>query len=216
MLLQWNATDNLPMWGSGGALKVSSKRSGSNIVVYQAVDAVAGHTYKCDVAYRGTATNKDFWMQCFVLENEPVHYADLYMAEDQTIGQLNSWADSSVGNFDGNMSTKAKAGKNHTDGVMTWKAPKSGRYYFALKMGTQAHPFTATLDNFVMRSLTSSAIDAVEAEAAELYTLAGRTLSVADGARVFDINGREMQPGDMAPGIYIVTSASRSCKVAIR
>ena len=155
-------------------------------------------------------------MQCFVLENEPVHYADLYMAEDQTIGQLNSWADSSVGNFDGNMSTKAKAGKNHTDGVMTWKAPKSGRYYFALKMGTQAHPFTATLDNFVMRSLTSSAIDAVEAEAAELYTLAGRTLSVADGARVFDINGREMQPGDMAPGIYIVTSASRSCKVAIR
>ena len=217
MLLQWNATDNLPQLASGGALKVSSRRSGSNIVVYQGVDVVAGHTYKCDVAYRGNTANKDFWIQAFVVENEPVHYADLYLSEDHAIGQLNSWVDSSVGNYNGNMSSKAVAGKEHKDGVMTWKAPKTGRYYFALKMGTQSHPFTATFDNFVMRSLNPSAIeDIIDAGSDMPYTLTGRTLCVADGARVFDINGREMQPGDMAPGIYIVTSASRSCKVAVR
>ncbi len=88
------------------------------------------------------------------------------------------------------MSTKAKAGKNHTDGVMTWESSQVGPLLLRAENGHTGPSFTATLDNFVMRSLTSSAIDAVEAEAAELYTLAGRTLSVADGARVFDINGR--------------------------
>jgi len=217
MLLQWNATDNLPVLASGGVLKVTSKRSGSNIVVYQPVDVIAGHTYKCDVAFRGDANNKDFWVQAFVSENEPVHYADLYLSEDQTIGQLNSWVNSAVINHNGAMSLKATAGKNHKDGVMTWKAPSSGRYYFAIKVGTQHHPFKASFDNFVMRDVDYSGIENVGTDAAPApYTITGRNLELNGDARVFDLQGRERRPGTMAPGVYVITSAGRAYKIAIR
>lgn len=78
---------------------------------------MASITPQADVAVRGASTNGDLWIQAYVTADEPRDYDDP-LKEDNTLGQLNSWVDNTVINYDGMMSAKAKAGKNHKDGVI--------------------------------------------------------------------------------------------------
>ena len=71
------------------------------------------------------------------------------------MGQLNSWKDDKLANYDGLMSAKAKVGSNHKTGVMKWKASATGTAYFALKVGTQKTSFSYSFDNFVLKDLTA-------------------------------------------------------------
>lgn len=163
------------------------------------------------MAVRGASTNGDLWIQAYVTADEPRDYDDP-LQEANTLGQLNSWADATVVNYDGMMSAKAKAGSNHKDGVMKWKATQSGTMYFALKVGTQKNQFSYSFDNFSFIDLTPAGIEAPQADEA-LYQLTDGVLTLGRGSRVYNMNGVQEAAGQMKPGMYIITDGIRQQKV---
>lgn len=185
----WNQTTGTPSEGDGGALCITSARSRAmNTVIYQPVEVVAGHTYSADVAVRGADGNGDFWIQAFMLTGKPKDYADTGMDEATTIGQLNSWKDASLANYDGWMSAKAKAGSSHTAGVMKWKAKTTGTAYFALKVGTSKSSFTYSFDSFILTDLTA----VQETRVDEIQRSNG--LSPKWEGQTYDLSGRMVNP----------------------
>lgn len=215
---EWNVTTDTPAAGSGGALRISSAREKAfNTVIYQPVEVVEGHVYSADVAVRGAEGNGDFWVQAFMVAEEPVDYADVGLEEAKTIGQLNSWKDAAAANYNGIMSAKATAGSSHTAGVMKWKATMSGTVFFALKVGSSKVPFSYTFDNFTLFDLTDieTSVGAPQAEGS-LYGIGGTELLSADGCRVFNIKGQVSASGPQPPGMYIVNRGGLSQKVMVR
>lgn len=216
--LSWNTAANLPSQGSGGALNISSSREHSlNIALYQPVEVVAGHVYSADVAVRGAEGNGDFWIQAFMVTSEPKDYADAGLEEANTIGQLNSWKDATLAKYDGLISAKAKAGTNHSAGVMRWKATSTGTVFFVLKVGTNKSSFSYSFDNFILTDLTAATETAVNAvpEKDALYSLNGSVLTLRKGCRVFNMKGQVVKAGKMQPGAYIVTDGKCSQKLFI-
>ena len=167
---------------------VSARSRAMNTVIYQPVEVVAGHTYSADVAVRGADGNGDFWIQAFMLTGKPKDYADTGMDEAMTIGQLNSWKDASLANYDGWMSAKAKAGSSHTAGVMKWKAKTTGTAYFALKVGTSKSSFTYSFDSFILTDLTA----VQETRVDEIQRSNG--LSPKWEGQTYDLSGRMVNP----------------------
>lgn len=217
--ITWNQTTSVPSAGSGGALSISSARSHAlNTVVYQPVEVVAGHTYAADVAVRGATGNGDFWIQAFMLTEKPKDYADTGLDEANTIGQLNSWKDASLSNFDGMMSDKAKAGNSHTAGTMKWKARTTGTAYFALKVGSNKTSFSYSFDNFSLTDLTDIETPIHEVPADEtLYPQDGNRLSPDKEGRIYDLTGRLVAQQQKLPGgIHITTDGKHSRKVLTR
>ncbi|MBR4644059.1 MAG: cellulase family glycosylhydrolase [Bacteroidaceae bacterium] len=202
----WNSTEATPSNGSGGALCISSARSKAlNTVVYQPVEVVAGHTYSADVAVRGASGNGDFWIQAFMVTDKPKDYADTGLEEANTIGQLNSWKDSSLANYDGMMSAKAKAGTSHTAGVMRWKATTTGTVYFALKVGTNKTSFSYSFDNFTLTDLTAveeTAVNTVHADVKEI--------------RTYNLCGQYIATGPRKSGVYIIANGKQTQKVMVK
>ncbi|MCR4592208.1 MAG: cellulase family glycosylhydrolase [Bacteroidaceae bacterium] len=214
----WNATGNTPSGGNGGALCITNARSHSlNTVLYQPVEVIAGHTYSADVAVRGNNENGDFWIQAFMITEKPKDYADTGLEEDNTIGQLNSWKDASLANYDGMMSVKAKAGSNHTTGVMKWKAKKTGIVYFGLKVGTNKTSFCYSFDNFTLKDLTAETETSINNIGADnlLYKLNGSTLTLEKGSRAYNITGQPLGAGMKTSGIHVITNGKRTQKVMI-
>ena len=166
------------------------------------------------MAVRGASTNGDLWIQAFMTSEEPRDYDDP-LKEDNTLGQLNSWVDNTVINYDGMMSAKAKPGNNHKDGVMKWKATQSGTMYFALKVGTQKNQFSYSFDNFSFIDLTPAGIESPQSDDA-LYRLADGGLTLGQGSRVYNMNGVQEAAGQMKPGMYIITDGIRQQKVMIK
>ena len=200
----WNQTTNTPSEGNEGALCITSARNQSlNTVIYQPVEVVAGHIYSADVAVRGADGNNDFWIQAFMLTEQPKDYADTGMDEANTIGQLNSWKDASLPNYDGMMSAKAKAGSNHTAGVMKWKAKTTGIVYFALKVGSNKAPFSYTFDNFTLLDLTA------------IQETGTGMITGTENPRAYNINGQAVETWKKHPGIYIIANGKRTHKVAV-
>ena len=188
----WGQTTEQPTQGSGPALGIASARSHAlNTVLYQPVQVQAGHVYQADVAVRGNSGNGDFWIQAFMVTERPKDYADTGLDEANTIGQLNSWKDATLADFDGLMSARAKAGANHAAGTMRWKANSTGTVYFALKVGTQKSAFSFTFDSFTLTDLT-----AIETAIPRIPSTAGGT------PRIFNLAGQRLQPPTR--GIYII------------
>ena len=203
----WNSTDNTPSDGDGGALSISSARSHSlNTVMYQPVEVVAGHIYAADVAVRGAEGNGDFWIQAFMVTDKPKDYADVGLAEENTIGQLNSWKDATLAKYNGLMSAKAKAGSNHKTGVMKWKATATGTAYFALKVGTQKTSFSYSFDNFVLKDLT-----AIETSIRQVCV----DDNTCSNDVLYNMNGQVVTDRQKQPGIYIVNNDKHTKKVLI-
>lgn len=214
--LEWNTTTDRPTKGEGGALTISSARSQSmNSVVYQPVEVKAGHEYAADVAVRGADGNGDFWIQAFMVTAEPKDYADTGLDEAITIGQLNSWKDSSLAKYDGMMSAKAKAGDQHRDGVMTWKATTTGTVYFALKVGSNKSSFRYSFDSFSLIDKTeASAIETINADD-NLYTTDGGKVTLGKGARAYSINGQAVSADQMTSGIYVISNGKQARKIVV-
>jgi hypothetical protein len=215
----WNSTTNTPSEGDGRALSITNARNNSlNTVVYQPVEVIAGHTYAADVAVRGASGNGDFWIQAFMVNNKPKDYADSGLEEANTIGQLNSWKDASLANYDGMMSAKAKAGTSHTTGVMKWKAKTSGTVYFALKVGTNKTSFNYSFDNFTLTDLTAISETKIEENQADntLYRQKGTVLTLGKGSRVFNTNGQSVETEAILSGIYIISNGKHTQKVMIK
>lgn len=211
----WNSADNTPTAGSGGALKICSARSHSlNTVVYQPIEVIAGHTYSADVAVRGASNNGDFWIQAFIVTDKPKDYADEGLVEANTIGQLNSWLDATLSEYDGMMSARAKVGSNHKAGIMRWNATTTGTAYFALKVGSNKTSFSYSFDNFILTDLTAIETGLSQAHADEMFNRAQDPFpSDSEKSRTYDLNGKMVGTGQNRPGIYILTDGKRSRKV---
>ena len=215
----WNSTTNTPSEGNGGALCISNSRSKAlNTVVYQPVEVIAGHTYTADVAVRGSSGNADFWIQAFMVTDKPKDYADVGLEEANTIGQLNSWKDATLANYNGMMSVKAKAGSNHSTGVMKWKAKNTGTVYFALKVGTNKTSFSYSFDNFSLTDLTAineTSVNQVPADNA-FHSLNDSELPSGWGSQVYTMSGQAIGKGQIQSGIYLITNGKRTKKVLVK
>ena len=210
---EWNSTASTPTAGNGGALRISSARNHSlNTVVYQPIEVIAGHTYSADVAVRGASGNGDFWIQAFVVNDKPNDYADEGLSEANTIGQLNSWLDASLAEYDGMMSAKARTGSNHTAGTMKWKATTTGTVYFALKVGSNKTSFSYSFDNFMLTDLTAieTGLDQVQADE---YWRQDSKFSSIRWNNAYTMCGQAVDTRPVTPGIYVVTNGKRSQKV---
>ena len=197
----WGVTTDTPSQGEGGALRLENMMANRafNCALYQPIEVVSGHTYRADVALRGATTNKDIWIQAFVVDKEPVNYADLNLDKSIAIGDLSSSRDASLTAYDGLMSAKAQAGSSHKSGVMTWKATTTGTMYFVLKVGTSStQGFRYAFDNFTL-------IDETDKEdgigplpqplprgGGEIYNLAGQRLQRVDGHGIYITNGKKI------------------------
>ena len=214
----WNSTTNTPSKGDDGALCISNARNKAfNTVVYQPVEVIAGHIYSVDVAVRGSSSNGDFWIQSFMVSDKPKDYADVGLEEANTIGQLNSWKDASLANYNGMMSAKAKAGTNHTAGVMKWKAKDTGIVYFALKVGTNKTSFSYSFDNFTLTDLTAineTTVNPIHADDV-YYSHEGAVPSLGKESRVYDLNGQAVAPGQKKSGIFLITNGKRTQKIMV-
>lgn len=216
--LFWNYTTGTPSKGEGGALCIKNAREKAlNVAIYQPIEVEKGHIYQANAAVRSISSNKDFWVQAFVTKYEPVNYADKNLEEANTIGQLNTWKNSTLTTFDGMMADKAVAGTSHTAGVMKWKATTTGTMYFVLKVGTNNSSFQMTFDDITLYDLTEieTGIEG-DADAKELYTLTGRTLCTTADARIYDMTGRQLQAGVIQPGIYAITNKAQTVKVLVK
>ncbi len=210
---EWNSTASTPTAGNGGALRISSARNHSlNTVVYQPIEVIAGHTYSADVAVRGASGNGDFWIQAFVVNDKPKDYADEGLSEANTIGQLNSWLDASLAEYDGMMSAKARTGSNHTTGTMKWKATTTGTVYFALKVGSNKTSFSYSFDDFTLTDLTAIETGIGQVQADEYWQQDSKSSSIRSD-RAYNMNGQAVDTRQLTPGIYIVTNGKRSHKV---
>ena len=140
-----------------------------------------------------------------MVTDKPKDYADAGLEEANTIGQLNSWKDATLANYDGMMSVKAKAGTSHSAGVMKWKAKTTGTAYFALKVGTNKTSFSYSFDNFTLKDLTAEAetsIDQVHADDAW-----------GNPTRTYNLSGLAVNERPKHSGIYIITNGKRTQKV---
>lgn len=197
--LTWGVTTDTPSNGEGAALRLENLQDGRsvNCALYQPIQVVAGHTYKADVAVRGDAMNKDIWVQAFVVSQEPVNYADLYLNKSIAIGDM-STSGTSIQTFDGLLSQKAVSGSAHGAGRMTWKATTSGTFYFVLKVGTSSTAgFRYTLDNFTLTDLTDkedgigALSPAFPQEEDTIYNLAGQRVNrMPKGINI--VNGKKI------------------------
>ena len=214
----WNQTANIPTGGNGGALCISSARSHSlNTVVYQPVEVIAGHTYAADVAVRGANGNGDFWIQAFVVTDKPKDYADVGLNEANTIGQLNSWKDGSLANYNGMMSAKAKAGSSHTAGLMKWRARTTGTAYFALKVGSNKTSFSYTFDNFTLTDLTAISETALgQTHADEALSSQECSGLLSRESRTYNMSGQAVGQSQIQSGIYIITNGKSTRKIKCR
>ena len=215
----WNSTVNTPSNGNGGALNISNARSKAlNTVLYQPVEVIAGHTYSADIAVRGANGNADFWIQAFMVTEKPKDYADAGLAEANTIGQLNSWKDATLANYDGMMSAKAKVGTSHTTGVMKWKAKTTGTVYFALKVGTNKTSFSYSFDNFSLTDLTAiseTAVDKIHVDE-ELNSFKESVLSTWKRNRVYNMSGQAIETGQKQRGLYLISDGKHTRKILVK
>ena len=180
--------------------------------MYQPIEVIAGHTFSADVAVRGASGNGDFWIQAFVVNDKPKDYADEGLSEANTIGQLNSWLDASLAEYDGMMSAKARTGSNHTAGTMKWKATTTGTVYFALKVGSNKTSFSYSFDDFTLTDLTAIETGIGQVQADEYWRQDSESSSIRSD-RAYNMHGQAVDTRQLTPGIYIVTNGKRSHKV---
>ena len=153
--LTWNYTENIPTGGEGGALRMQSSPGngrGSNIVLYQPVTVKKGYMYDFDCLYKAIGNTSNLWMQTYMTTEKPNDSNDPEQ-EENTLGQLNTWADSSVGTYDGPFSGKAIKGNAYTGELLSYHhtGEDGALMYFMIKMGTWEGGADIVLDNLSLK-----------------------------------------------------------------
>lgn len=104
-------------------------------VLYQAVEVVAGRTYKADAVVSSTSGVADTWFEIYVGYTKPTPSND-YTGDggDNTwLRGINTWAGSGTAPFSGKISNVGSVNSNNTTGTFT--ATKTGTVYFAIRSG---------------------------------------------------------------------------------
>ena len=104
-------------------------------VLYQAVEVVAGRTYKADAVVSSTSGVADTWFEIHVGYTKPTPNTDYTGdgADNTWLRGVNTWAGSGSSPFSGKISNVGSVNSNNTTG--TFKATKTGTAYFAIRSG---------------------------------------------------------------------------------
>lgn len=104
-------------------------------VLYQAVEVVAGRTYKADAVVSSTSGVADTWFEIYVGYTKPTPNTDYTGdgADNTWLRGVNTWAGSGSSPFSGKISNVGSVNSNNTTG--TFKATKTGTAYFAIRSG---------------------------------------------------------------------------------
>jgi len=172
--LTWNYTENIPTGGEGGALRLQSNPGsgkGSNIALYQPVTVKKGYMYDFSGLYKAIGNTNNLWVQTFMTPARPNDTNDPEK-EDFTLGQLNTWADGSVKTYDGPISGKAQAGKEHKGDLLSYHhtGEDGALMYFVIKMGTWEGSADIVLDNLSLKELPYARHPKAKFSAEETYS----------------------------------------------
>jgi PKD repeat protein len=125
----WNYKGDAPAGGAGGNLRIQTTGTGFNTAIYQEVTLKAGYTYLFDGFYKDIKGVSDFWCEGFIGTTLPVDGVDYTTTQGTKIFGTDTWNGlQSLSDFQ--MSKKAT--------VTPFKPTVDGKYYFVLKMGSNA------------------------------------------------------------------------------
>ena len=106
-------------------------------VLYQAVEVVAGRTYKADAVVNSTSGVADTWFEIYVGYTKPTPNTDYTGdgADNTWLRGINTWAGSGKNMFTGKISDPAVGSVNANNKTGTFVATKTGTVYFAIRSG---------------------------------------------------------------------------------
>ena len=106
-------------------------------VLYQAIDVVAGRTYKADAVVSSDTGVADTWFEIYVGYTKPTSGTDYTGdgADNTWLRGINTWAGSGKDKFDGKISNPAVGSVNANNKTGTFVATKTGTVYFAIRSG---------------------------------------------------------------------------------
>ncbi len=170
----WNYTENTPTGGTGGALRLQMTPpagQGSNIALYQPITMKHDYVYTFDGLFKAIGETDQLWVQTYISDVKPTDTEDPYK-EENTLGQLNTWADGSVKTYDGAFSGKAQKGNQHSGDLLSYHytGTDGAVMYFILKIGTWEKAADIVLDNLSLQESlnlkASFSADATDSETA--------------------------------------------------
>jgi len=125
----WNYTGNAPTGGTGGNLRIQTTGTGFNTAIYQEVTLKAGYTYLFDGFFKDIKGLSDYWCEGFIGTVIPADGVDYTPTQGTKIFGMDTW--------NGLQSlTDVQISKKTT--VAPFKPTVDGKYYFVLKMGSNA------------------------------------------------------------------------------
>ena len=125
----WNYTGNTPTGGAGGNLRIQTTGVGFNTAIYQELTLKAGYTYKFDGFFKDIKGVADYWCEGFIGTVIPTDGVDYTPTQGTKIFGMDTW--------NGLQSlTDVQISKKAT--VAPFKPTLDGKYYFVLKMGSNA------------------------------------------------------------------------------
>jgi len=126
---EWNYTANAPTGGAGGNLRVQTVGTGFNAAIYQEVTLKAGYTYLFDGFFKDIKGVSEFWCEGFIGTVKPTDGVDYTPTQGTKIFAMDTWHGLES-------LTDVQISKKAT--VAPFKATDGGKYYFVLKVGSNA------------------------------------------------------------------------------
>lgn len=104
-------------------------------VMYQAIDVVAGRTYKADAVVSSKTGVSDSWFEIYVGYTKPTANTDYTGdgTDSSWLRGINTWVGSGTSPFEGKISIVGSSNSNNPTGTFT--ATKNGTVYFAIRSG---------------------------------------------------------------------------------
>jgi len=125
----WNYTASTPTGGAGGNLRIQTTGTGFNTAIYQELTLKAGYTYLFDGFFKDVKGVSDYWCEGFIGTVIPTDGVDYTPTQGTKIFGMDTW--------NGLQSlTDVQISKKAT--VTPFKPTADGKYYFVLKMGSNA------------------------------------------------------------------------------
>ena len=125
----WNYTANTPTGGKGGNLRIQTTGTGFNTAIYQELTLKAGYTYLFDGFFKDIKGVSDYWCEGFIGTVIPADGVDYTPTQGTKIFGMDTW---------NGLQTLSDVQISKKVTVAGFKPIVDGKYYFVLKMGSNA------------------------------------------------------------------------------
>ncbi len=125
----WNYTAVKPTGAVGGNLRIQTTGTGFNTAIYQELNLKAGYTYLFDGLFKDVLGISDFWCEGFIGTVIPADGVDYTPTQGTKIFGMDTWNGLAT-------LTDIQISKKAT--VAPFKPTVDGKYYFVIKMGSNA------------------------------------------------------------------------------